>query len=150
MTDFSSTSLRIVPPVQAGQYNPKCAADFPPGTPLYQTASSEEVGLVDKARANATGTASVAGLAAGVGNTGDNCHTQFAGPLTLTTAQWDAVTGGSGGLTPGAPYYLSAATAGRITATAPSAGGQFVTQVGIAMSARTMLVQIGPQTAAGG
>lgn len=150
MTDFSSTSLRIVPPVQNGQYNPKYAADCPPGTPVYQTASAEEVGLVNKARANTTSTSSVAGLTVGQAVAEENAHTQFAGPLTLTTAQWDAVTGGSGGLTPGSTYYLSAATAGRITATAPSSGGQFVTQVGIAMSARTMLVQIGPKTAVSG
>jgi hypothetical protein len=37
------------------------------------------------------------------------------GPIVLSTVQWDAVAGTSGGLTPGAKYYLSASTAGTIT-----------------------------------
>ena len=149
MSDISLGSLALVPPVQSNQFNPVAAVDFPPGTPVYQVASVTE-GAVNLARANATGTASVAGLAAGVGNADRNVHTQFAGPLTLTEAQWDAITGGSGGLTAGSTYYLSAATAGRITATAPSSGGQFVTQVGIAMSPRTLLVQLGPKIVVSG
>src|SRR3972149_7086442 len=35
-----------------------------------------------------------------------------AGPLTLTTAQWDAVTGAVGGLTPGARYFVAPGPAG--------------------------------------
>jgi len=37
------------------------------------------------------------------------------GELTLTTAQWDAITNQSGGLTPGSTYYLSSFTAGKIS-----------------------------------
>jgi hypothetical protein len=64
-----------------------------------------------------------------------------AGPLTLTTAQWDLVTGQSGGLTPGATYYVADVDAGNITSTAPSAPGDYVTVVGYAMNATTMIVQ---------
>lgn len=42
---------------------------------------------------------------------------------------------GASGLTVGAPVYLSAATAGAVTSTAPSASGNLVQQVGIAISA---------------
>lgn len=37
------------------------------------------------------------------------------GELTLTTIQWDAVTGGSGGLVSGNTYYLSSFIAGRLS-----------------------------------
>lgn len=37
------------------------------------------------------------------------------GELTLTTTQWDLITNGSGGLIPGANYYLSSFTAGKIS-----------------------------------
>lgn len=59
---------------------------------------------------------------------------QSDGILIATTAQWDVVTGGSGGLTPGASYFLSAATAGGMTTTPPSTAGQFIVFLGIAKS----------------
>ena len=65
------------------------------------------------------------------------------GIVTATTAQWDAVTGGSGGLTPGAVYYLSSATAGNITSTPPSADDSFVCQLGVALSATKLSMQVG-------
>ena len=55
------------------------------------------------------------------------------GVLTATTAQWDAVTGDSGGLTFGATYWLSA-TLGFITKTAPTTIGQYVVPIGVALS----------------
>lgn len=102
-------------------------------------------GDIDLARANAQGTvqveglvkdASIASAAAGI--------IQTDGVLTAATGDWDAVTGGSGGLTPGAAYYLSAATAGFLTATAPSSVGQFVVRIGLALSATEMDISITP------
>lgn len=61
------------------------------------------------------------------------------GELALTTAQWDAVTGQSGGLTPSAIYYLGLAP-GTLTTTPPSSSGQLVCQVGRAMSATSLFV----------
>lgn len=43
-------------------------------------------------------------------------------------------------LTPGALYYLSAVTAGAYTLTPPSGSGQYVTRIGEALSATTMMV----------
>ena len=40
--------------------------------------------------------------------------------MVATTAQWDAVAGTTGGLAFGANYFLSAGTAGLLTATAPT------------------------------
>jgi hypothetical protein len=63
---------------------------------------------------------------------------------TLATAVWDSVTGGSGGLTEGAIYYVSAATAGHLVVTnAPSGTGDFALGVGVALSATQLLVHIG-------
>ena len=46
------------------------------------------------------------------------------GPLTASTAQWDAITGQVGGLTPNTRYYLDPTTAGKLTITAPITAGQ--------------------------
>jgi hypothetical protein len=73
---------------------------------------------------------------------------QYTGELTLTAAEWDVVTDQSGGLTPDAAYYVSAAVGGHITTVPPVAAGSFVALVGIALSATTMLLRpsfpIGP------
>jgi hypothetical protein len=88
----------------------------------------------------ATNNATVAGLAIAAAATSSPVTLQFSGPLTLTTAEWDARTGGSGGLSAGFWYYLSASTLGGLTTTAPSAGGEFVTPVGFAQDATTMII----------
>ena len=109
------------------------------GTPVYAVAND----AVDKAKGDAVGTANVIGLvaettiaAAGTGGI------QGDGVLAATTVQWDAVAGTSGGLTKDVIYYLSAATAGILTSTAPSSAGQYVVQVGIAISTTEMKITI--------
>lgn len=111
------------------------------GQPVYQKSN----GNVDLARANAQGTVQVVGLvkdssisAAGSG------IIQTDGVLTASTGDWDAITGGSGGLTPGSAYYVSAATAGFLTATAPSTTGQFVVRIGLALSATDLDISVQP------
>lgn len=59
--------------------------------------------------------------------------------VTLCVA---GVATGLSGLTPGARYYVSSSVAGSLTATAPSAPGQYVAQVGIALTTSTLLIQI--------
>jgi hypothetical protein len=49
--------------------------------------------------------------------------------------QENGVVTGLSGLTPGAVYYLSAATAGAMTVTPPSTTGQYVVRLGTALSA---------------
>ena len=92
-------------------------------------------GTFDVARACAAATTQVFGLVAdasiGPGSPG---NIQFHGILTATTGEWDAMTGGSGGLIVGAVYYLSAAVAGHFTSTAPTTVGQFVVEIGKAVS----------------
>lgn len=62
-----------------------------------------------------------------------------AGKMTLTTAEWDTVTGQSGGLSPSATYYLSE-TPGGLSTTAPTALGSSVTVVGRASSSTALVM----------
>lgn len=111
------------------------------GQPVYQKSDGD----VDLGRANAQGTVQLVGLVkdASISAAGSGLI-QTDGVLVASTGDWDAVTGGSGGLTAGSPYYLSAATAGFLTATAPSTTGQFVVRVGLALSTTELDISIEP------
>lgn len=115
------------------------ASSVPICTPVYISGSNACL----PARANAAAAAEIAGLVrdASIG-TGAAGIVQTDGILNATTAQWDAVTGGTGGLTPGAVYFLSASTAGRITTTAPTATGEYVARVGRAFSSTALDISI--------
>jgi len=110
------------------------------GTAVYTSAN----GTVDKARGNAVGTVNVIGL---VGDTSilaaGSGGIQMDGILTATTGQWDAVAGTTGGLTRDVIYYLSSATAGLLTSTAPTTVSEFVVPVGIAISTTELKIEIG-------
>lgn len=133
-----------IPPIPPNCYAPIAGHDdgaFPPGTPLYQSTGAPST--VNPARSNGAGTAFCVGLARSPGVPGSRVITQFAGPLELTVAEWDAiVTGGSGGLIDGQPYYLSSAADGKLVTTKPVATGTFQTLVGIGLSATTLMVQM--------
>lgn len=100
------------------------------GQVLYASAADH----VNKARANAAGTSLFLGLAIAAISNGAVGGVQTEGVLTLTTGEWDAAFGTTGGLTFNTMYYMSAATAGLGTATAPSTVGQFVVPIGLAIS----------------
>ena len=93
------------------------------------------------ANANASGTSTVLGLVTATIGNGSSGTVAIAGELTGLTTEWDAVTQQTGGLTPGAIYYLQNTTNGWITSTAPSTG--FVCPLGIAESTTTMILRIG-------
>ncbi len=65
------------------------------------------------------------------------------GLITLTTEQWDIVTGDTGGLIPGTIYFLSDITIGRIMKDAPITVGHYVIRVGIAVSMIDFEIMIG-------
>ena len=100
------------------------------GSPVYVKAN----GNVDKASAAASGSRKVLGLVkdASIAASASG-YIQTDGVLSATTAEWAAVTGDTGGLTPGADYFLST-TAGKLTTTPPSGSGQYVMKVGMAIS----------------
>ena len=101
-------------------------------------------GQIKLARANASGTAKAIGLvnedSIANGSTG---NIMLAGVMTPAgTAFWDDATGGSGGLTPNAVYYLSEATAGMMTTTPPTTG--WVQKIGIALTDIDFWINIEP------
>lgn len=111
------------------------------GAPVY----SDAAGGCKKAQANASSTKDVIGLVAQVSiANGAAGAVALDGILTATTAQWDAVAGTTGGLTFKTRYYLDPANAGKITATAPSTTGQYVCEVGIALSPTDLKINIMP------
>jgi hypothetical protein len=109
------------------------------GAPVYTKTN----GHVDLAQGNASGTAEVLGVVEDTSIAASaSGNILIGGVLTATTTQWDAVAGTTGGLTPGSVYYLSATTAGQLTATAPTTVGQFVVRVGRALSATKMALMV--------
>lgn len=131
----------IASPVTVSQTNDEAGA-LVFGTPVY----NDVVDGVKKAQANAAATTVVLGLSADVTvAAGQPANIQLSDLLVGTTAQWDAVTGGSGGLTKG-NYYLDPATAGKLTATPTSTTGQYLARVGLALSTTEMDIRIDPTT----
>lgn len=111
--------------------------------PVY-VSSTDNVKL---AKANALATTKVVGLVADA--------TILPSPLTpgrivgngffsASIGEWNAVTGQGSGLTPGATYYLSETTVGKLTVTPPVTPGNFLAVIGIAMSATKMKLTFNP------
>lgn len=106
------------------------------GTPVYLDSNGKAV----KTDANGSGTRLLFGLVAEDGIAAASLmRVQWRGFMTLTTGQWDTICGTTGGLTPGAAYYLST-TAGALTATAPSTTGDTVLRAIIGMSTTKALI----------
>lgn len=94
-----------------------------PGAAVYYNGSAWAL-----SRANAAGTARVDAVVEAV--VGNDVTLVYAGEITLS------------GLTPGAPYYLSAATAGATTTTAPTAAGTYRQPLWLALSATRAVVKL--------
>jgi hypothetical protein len=114
-------------------------ASTPAGAAVYISAA----GTFKLAQANGITNGSIVGLAIATIAAGASGNIATSGTETLTTAQWDAVTGQTGGLTPGSAYYLDPATAGALTSTNPSTVGQVSVTVGRALSTTQMSLNIG-------
>lgn len=139
MADTSQLTGSLQP--QPGTYNPIAHVHFPVGTVVTPLSLDGQVGL---ASAGAITTASTSGIAATPGVAGGRANVRFSGLVTLTPEEWDAVTGGSGGLLAGSTYFVSDSIPGQITFSRPTTPGHFVTQIGLALSPTDLLVQIGP------
>lgn len=110
------------------------------GTPVYVMGNDE----VDKARANAVGTVDVIGVVQDVTvASGGTANVLLVGVLSATTAQWDAVTGGTGGLLANQRYWLSPTTAGMLTITPSATVGQYLVPVGLGVSTTELLLFLG-------
>ena len=111
------------------------------GTTVYSIGND----TVDKALGSALATSYPIGLMQPTSTaTATLGGVQMQGVLAATTAQWDAVAGTTGGLTKNVIYYLSAAVAGSLTSVAPSTPGQYVVQVGQAISTTELKIDIKP------
>lgn len=86
---------------------------------------------VKKAKADAPATKDAVALAMGSISNGASGTYQTSGTLAGLT-----------GLTTGAVYYLSAATAGTMTTTAPTTINQYVVRLGIAVSTTEFLIEV--------
>lgn len=108
------------------------------GRPVYLKANASGA---EYAAANGTAPArNLLGLVmVGAAGSGGNVTVRQRGDLSLTTAQWDAVAGTTGGLAANTEYYLSD-TAGSITATVPATTGDTDIVVGVAKSATVLNV----------
>lgn len=110
------------------------------GAAVYQQSADQ----FDKAQANGSSIAVAYGLVPDGASTGTPCNVQFAGVLELTTTEWDAVTGQSGGLTATAKYYLDPLNPGQMTTTIPTTPGQYVVEMGLALSTTKFVIDIKP------
>ncbi len=88
---------------------------------------------VKKAQANAAATANPVAFATATITNGSVGAYQTSGTLSGLT-----------GLTPGSTYYLDPATAGKMTVTAPTAAGQLVVELGVAVSTTEFLIRLRP------
>lgn len=114
------------------------AATVIAGGPVYSSGAS----AFDLAQADDVDTSRVIGMAvAGITNA-ETGIIQTSGVLVLTTGEWDAVFGTTGGLAPDTTYYLSPGTAGLGTATCPVDVGDSIVILGIALSTTEFLVRI--------
>lgn len=122
---------------ETGQVSQTADATLIAGQAVYQSAADH----VNKAKADAAATADCLGLATAAIASGASGIVQYNGVVTLTTAQWDALCGTTGGLTFNTVYFLSPSTAGLLTATVPTTVGQLLVEVGIAISTTELMIR---------
>ena len=147
LAGLSATQAKII--IGGGSGGGGASATFPlinasggtlsAGMPVYGSASGSFAGAVATSLAAAT----VVGVLTADCANGATGSVQATNVVALTTAQWDARTGGSGGLVFGQQYWLDV-TAGKITTTAPIAASQFVTALGVALSATQLRLLVQP------
>lgn len=94
------------------------------------------------ARANSDTTRKLLGFAKNAINAGATGSIQVNGVISGTAGEWDVVCAESipSGLTPNTDYFLSSATAGLITSTAPTGAGNWVVKVLRALSATEAMI----------
>lgn len=102
---------------------------------------SDSSGTFQLANGAAVATSLVVGLNTASVVSGGTATIATEGQITLTTGQWDAIAGTSGGLVYGTNYYVSSTTPGNLTSTLPTSG--YVTRLGAATSTTTLIIRIG-------
>jgi len=124
-------------PIDADKLSRTFTSTVIPGEPVYV----DGAGSVDEAQANAIGTSDVLGIAPAGVTAAATGQVVTDGVVTLTTVQWDAVAGTTGGLTAGAKYFLDPATAGRLEEGSSATATEYVVEIGEALSTTEMHVR---------
>lgn len=110
------------------------------GTPVVLTGAPA---TVQRAEADSLSLAAVIGIVIVGASPTNPAKVRLAGPVTATTAQWDAVTGQVGGLTPGVDYFLGVAPGTLSTAAPPSTSvGDLVVRVGRAIDSTRLNLDV--------
>jgi hypothetical protein len=115
---------------------------LPKGTPVRPNGIT--AGVVTTSEANGLSSAATIGLlVTPVVDASDRASSaQYAGIFEMTTGEWDAVTGDTGGLSLGVLYYVSATSTGKISSTRTGVSNQCITLLGIAISVTELQLQI--------
>lgn len=129
-------------PLRDPIFSATTATAFAVGVPVYMAGAN----TVDAAQANSFTTSSVVGLSLDASPApGNTVRVRTSGFMELTTGQWDAIAGTSGGLAPGTEYFLSQSSAGQLV------GSTFAialrVRIGVALSSTVMILQIGEPVA---
>lgn len=114
----------------------EAAADLTAGQPVYIVANT-----LAKGQATTFASSQIVGLV--TEDTLDGVAAPYRKDGRLTLEDWTAAAGAET-LTVGSVYYLSAATAGRMTTVAPTTTGQRVVRIGRAIADDTMAIEIEP------
>lgn len=93
-------------------------------------------------KAAATDRPHVIGLAAEAIAENASGAIQTNGKLSATTAEWDAITGGTDGLVATTTYYLSDSDYGKLVDTPPTTAGNYVVRVGVAVNATDLQLML--------
>lgn len=107
------------------------------GQPLYLKGN----GHADLAQANAIATSRICGLAVAAASAAT--AVSYSPDRTVERDDWTPITD-TATLLPGATYYLSPDTAGKLTTVAPQALGQLVAIAGTALSATKLAIEVQP------
>lgn len=112
----------------------------PLGAPVIFKAPNE----FEAAKADFRPTSEVVGLLQEPVNIGITALVQSSGVLTAPAENWQLVTESEANLVPGAVYYLSTTTAGKITNVPPSGETGFVVRLGKALTNTQFQINVEP------
>lgn len=124
-----------LPPPPPNSYNPIMHSAVVPGNVVAASAANDDTAVL--ANEAAAATRQYLGIVLRGGSAGERVATRYLGPVTLSTDEWDAVAGTTGGFARNTWYYASAATPGKLTVTPNAAGA-----IGFALSATTLFVNM--------
>lgn len=139
MADQSPQQVTTNPTVGPNSFWATAQVAMPAGTPVFQTTTA---GVVSPAKSNSINTTFVVGVTVNGVQAGGQVEVQFAGPLTLSEEEWEAVTIGGAAFVPGTEYYVSATTAGQLIPLVDVSHTGYAAPVGVATSTTCLNIAI--------